>query len=135
MLENSQITHPDDGGRPDGLNWLMLDEGAKSAYVCGFVEGLFRGHCFTTWGLPGSETNDPGFLNASKSFDENWNRYVANRRYKQFVEGLDRLYSDDRNSKIEMQHGLWIVMNIISGIPNANLDTMVEAWRQKDGEG
>jgi len=44
------------------------------------------------------------------------------------------LYSNDKNSKIEIQHGLWIVMNIISGIPDANLEKMIEAWRQKDGE-
>ena len=72
--------------------------------------------------------------NASKSFDDNWSRYIANRRYKQFVEGLNMLYSNDKNSKIEIQHGLWIVMNIISGIPDANLEKMIEAWRQKDGE-
>lgn len=134
MFERIQITHPDDGGRPDGLNWLMLDEDAKSAYVCGFVEGLFQGHCFTTWGLPGSATNDPIFVAATRSFDEHYNRFVAHRSYGQLIEGLDRLYADDRNSKIEIQHALWIVMNILSGIADAQLEAMIDAWRQKDGK-
>lgn len=43
--------------------------------------------------------------------------FVADRGYKHLVEGLDKLYADERNSKIEMQHGLWIVMNILSGYP------------------
>jgi hypothetical protein len=54
----SMITHPEDGGHPDGLNWLTLDESGKNAYICGFIEGLFQGHCFTTWGLPGEEQVD-----------------------------------------------------------------------------
>jgi hypothetical protein len=60
--------------------------------------------------------------------------FVADRGYKHLVEGLDKLYADERNSKIEMQHGLWIVMNILSGIPDENLEMMIEAWRLKDAE-
>lgn len=134
MSENKIITHPGEGGHPDGLNWLTLDESAKYAYVCGFVEGLFEGHCFTTWGLPGGEPINSAYVDATRSFDDHWSRFVANRGYKQFVEGLDKLYADERNSKIEMQHGLWIVMNILSGIPDMNLEMMIEAWRQKDAE-
>ena len=75
-MKDARITHPDDGGHPDGLQWLMLGEEAKFAYVLGFVEGLFRGHCFTTWGLPDSESN-ADYLHATRSFNEHWTRFVS----------------------------------------------------------
>jgi hypothetical protein len=128
------ISHPNDGDRPDGLNWLTLDDSAKNAYVCGFVEGMFQGHGFTTWGLPGTEPNNPAYVLATRSFDDHWNRFVAKADYKVLVDGLNKLYGDERNSKIEIQHALWIVMNIVSGIPDdESLRLMIEAWRQKDG--
>jgi len=39
---------------------------------------------------------------------------------------------DERNSKIEIQNALWIVMNVVAK-PEANLEVMIEAWQQKDG--
>ncbi len=134
MWKNTAITHPDDGGQPDGLHWLMLDEAAKYSYVCGFVEGLFQGHCFTTWGAPGLESNDACHSGEIRSFDFHWDKFVAKQTYGKFVEGLDKFYADERNSKIEIQHGLWVVMNILSGASGENLQMMVDAWRQKDGQ-
>ena len=128
------ITHPDDGGQPDGLNWITLDERGKNAYVCGYIEGLFQGHCFTTWGLPGKAPNDASYLSATRSFNEHWDRFIAKAGYRQFLEGLDRFYAEERNSKIEIQHAMWVVMNEIAGVPEANLEAMTDAWRQKDGQ-
>jgi hypothetical protein len=127
------VTHPDDGGQPDGLNWLVLDGPAKYAYVCGFVAGLFQGHCFTTWSLPGGGSNDSVYVSATQSFDGHWKRFVAEASYDQFVQGLDKFYSDERNSKIEIHHGLWVVMNILSGISEESLAIMIDSWRHKDG--
>jgi hypothetical protein len=106
--------HPANGGRPDGLNWLTLDENARNAYVCGFVEGLLQGHCFTTWGLPGSEPNNPAYVDATRSFAQHWDRFIANTDYKQLVDGLNKVCGDERNSKIEIQHALWIAMRLLS---------------------
>lgn len=30
---------------PDGHRWLSLDENSKYAYIVGFLEGMFLGHC------------------------------------------------------------------------------------------
>jgi hypothetical protein len=130
-MKDARITHPDDDGHPDGLQWLMLGEEAKFAYVLGFVEGLFRGHCFTTWGLPDSKSNTD-YLDATRSFNEHWTRFVSKLKYSEFVGELDKFYADEKNSRIEIQHGLWIAMNILAGISDENLASMVEAWRQKD---
>ncbi|MGC1255931.1 MAG: hypothetical protein WA867_10275, partial [Candidatus Acidiferrales bacterium] len=71
------------------------------------------------------------YLNATESYKDHWNRFVARVTYRQFCEGLDRLYADHRNRKIEIQNGMWIVMNQISGQPGATLESMIEAWRRQ----
>lgn len=108
----------------------MLGKEAKFAYVLGFVEGLFQGHCFTTWKLPSGESND-NYLHATRSFYEHWNKFVLKLKYSEFVEELDKFYADEKNSRIEIQYGMWVVMNILAGMPDENLAVMVEAWRQK----
>jgi hypothetical protein len=132
-MKEERITHPEQGGHPDGLQWLMLGDEAKLAYVLGFIEGLFQGHCFTTWGMPGSESK-ADYQNAIKSFNEYWTRFVSKMKYSEFVGELDRFYADEKNSRIEIQHGLWIVMNILAGISEENLALMVDSWRQNDSE-
>jgi hypothetical protein len=131
-------SHPqlDDGsGPPNGNQWITLDENSKYAYIVGFLEGMFQGHCFTTWGLPGSQENDPAYVNATKSYDDHWNRFVSKTTYQQFFDGLNAFYADYRNRKIEIQNGMWIVMNEISGQSEEMMRTMIEAWRQKAAGG
>jgi hypothetical protein len=121
----------DSADSPNGNRWLMLKENSKYAYIVGFLQGMFQGHCFTTWGLPHSQENDPAYLNATKSYNDHWNRFVAKVAYRQFFDGLDKLYADHRNRKIEIQNGMWIVMNEISGQPSGTMESMIEAWRRK----
>jgi hypothetical protein len=90
MWKNTAIAHPDDGGQPDGLHGLTLDEAAEHSYVCGFVAGLFQGHCFTTWGAPGFESNNTCQSRGIRSFDFHWDKFVAKQTYGKFVEGLDK---------------------------------------------
>jgi len=82
----------------------------------------------------GLESNDPCHSGEVRSFDFHWDKFVAKQTYGKFVEGLNKFYADERNSKIEIHHGLWVVMNILSGISGENLQMMVDAWRQKDGQ-
>ena len=116
---------------PNGHRWIILDENSKYAYIVGYLEGMFQGHCFTTWGLPGSDVNDPSYLNATKSSDDHWNRFVAHVSYQKFLTGMDKLYADHKNREIRIQNGMWIVMNEISLQPGETMESMIEAWRQK----
>lgn len=124
-------TEPDGDGPPNGNVWLTLHENSKYAYIVGFLEGMFQGHCFTTWGLPDSQENDSAWLDATKSYDFHRKRFVAGVTYQQFFDGLNELYADYRNRKIAIQNGMWIVMNAISGCPEETMKSMIEAWRQK----
>jgi hypothetical protein len=121
----------DSGDPPNGNRWLMLGENSKYAYIVGFLEGIFLGHCFTTWGLPRSEPNDPAYLNSTKSYNDHWNRFVAKVTYRQFFDGLNKFYADHRNRRIEIQNSMWIVMSDISGQPSGTMESMIEAWRRK----
>ncbi len=127
-----EIQNNTGGGNPlDGYRWLTLDGNSKYAYIFGFFEGMFRGHSFTTWGLPGGEKDDPSYVNAIKSYNDYWRRFVEGVTYRQFFDGLDKLYADETNRKIEIQNGMWIVMSEISGQPAAIMQSMIEAWRRK----
>jgi hypothetical protein len=119
---------------PDGVRWVTLDENSKYAYIAGFLEGMFLGYCFTTWGLPGSEGDDSAYRCASRSYNENWNRFVSSATYRSFLNGLDRLYGDEQNRKIAIRHGMWIVMNRASGKGETIMNTMIESFREEAEE-
>jgi hypothetical protein len=121
----------DSSDPPNGHRWLTLDEHSKYAYIVGFLEGMFQGHCFTTWGLPGGQENDSAWASATKSYNDHWNRFVSGVTYREFFCGLDNLYADPGNRQIEIQNGMWIVMNELSGQSSGTMHSMIEAWRRK----
>ena len=129
-----QQSNENERNSPDGHRWLLLDENSRYAYIVGFFEGMFLGHCFTTWGLPGDAADDPTFQNASNSYNEHWKKFVSGVVYRQFVEGLDKLYADDANRKIAIRDGMWIVMNQVSRLDGARMKVMIEAFREKTSE-
>jgi hypothetical protein len=116
--------------RLTGGMWLALNAQVKLAYVVGFIEGLFQGHCFTTWDLPSLE-NSTAYEDASASYEGYWKRLVSDVRLRQFVCGLDLLYQDPLNRRIEVRDGLWIVMNEISGQTSGIMHAMVASFREK----
>jgi hypothetical protein len=81
MCAQEQI---ESSNRPDGHRWLSLDENSKYAYIVGFLEGMFLGHCFTTWGLPGSMTGDAPYQHATDSYNEHVKPLVSNTVYRDF---------------------------------------------------
>ena len=115
----------------DGNKWLLMGENSKYSYIVGFLEGMFLGHCFTTWGLPGDQMVGSAWASATDSYNEHWNRFVGDVAYRQFFDGLDKLYSDYRNRKIRIKNGMWIVMSEISGQPAPIMETMIEEWRRE----
>lgn len=116
--------------QPDGSRWLTLDENTKYAYIVGFLKGMFLGHCFTTWEISGGQGDDTAWQSATDSYSGNYNRFVAKTKYHQFFDGLNKLYADQDNLKIELWKGMWVVMNEISGKSNEEMKSMIEASRQ-----
>jgi hypothetical protein len=119
---------------PDGHRWLSLDEHSKYAYIVGFLEGMFLGHCFTTWGLPGGMKGDAPYQHATDSYNVYWKRFVSDTTYRKFLEGIDALYTDAENRKIAVRDAMWIVMNKVSGKSDTIIKSMIEAFCEKTYE-
>jgi len=118
--------------RASGNSWIQLDSGAKIAFVYGYIEGLFQGHCFSTWELPATDhesESDPHFL-VTRSYGFHRRKFFQNVTYQQFVDGLDELYSDFKNRGIILFDGMWIVMNLIAGTPSERMSPMIEQCRR-----
>ena len=96
---------------------------------------MSQGHCFTTWNLP-NQDKDPAWAHAPRKSYEDQLEPIRFRgiTYKQFLDGLDKLFADHRNRKIAVQNGMWIVMSEICGQPSGTRESMIEAWRQKAAE-
>jgi hypothetical protein len=120
--------------RPDGNRWRTLDQDSKLAYVVGFLDGMYLGHCITLWNLPGGQDDGSCWANAMKSYSENRNRLVNQNTYQRGVEGLDRLYTEERNRKIAVHDGVQVVMNLSTGLSDEAREQVMEAWRQKAAE-
>jgi hypothetical protein len=112
-------------GHVKGTKWIELSFETKLGYVVGFIEGMFMGHCFSTWGL----RREGAWKEATASYDGYWKKFVLKITYKKLVEGLDRLYSDEINRPLTIKDALWIVFNEISGKSKHELQSMLEASR------
>ena len=121
--------------QPDGNRWRSLDYNSKLAYVVGFLDGMYLGHCITLWDLPSSQDDDPCWANAVKSYSQNRARLVNQNTYQDFVEGLDKLYADERNRKIAINDGMQVVMNLSTDASDEMKERMLEAWREKTTDG
>jgi hypothetical protein len=119
--------------QPDGNRWRALDDNSKLAYVVGFLDGMYLGHCITCWDLPGQDV-DPCWANAVKSYSQNRARLVNRNTYGDFVEGLDKLYVDERNRKIAINDGMNVVMNLSTDMSEQEKEKMLEAWREKNAD-
>ena len=89
----------DSADSPNGNRWLMLEQNSKYAYIVGFLQGMFQGHCFSTWGLPRSKENDPAYFNATESYKHHWNRFVARVTYCQFCRRTGQTLCRSQKSK------------------------------------
>ena len=113
---------------------MTLTSDAKLAFVVGYVEGLYQGHCFSTWELPGIDIDDC-YIDVTKSFESNWNQFIANVKYERFVAEVDSLYLDELNRKICLFNAVWIAMNLIKGtLDEARKKAMIDACIESRSE-
>ncbi len=66
----------------------------------------------------------------AKSFSDNITKFVSGVTNAQLSDGLDSFYEDYRNRRIRVDHGVWLVLNEISGKPKDDMDRMIENWRR-----
>ncbi len=114
--------------RRDGNWWRAQSVNTRYAFMTGFLDGLYLGNDFSYWGLTNSkgECVEP----IAKSFSDNITKFVSGVTNAQLSDGLDSFYEDYRNRRIRVDHGVWLVLNEISGKPKDDMDRMIENWRR-----
>jgi hypothetical protein len=116
--------------RRDGNWWNQLDAITKPIYVAGLLDGMQLGNKFSVWGIA---QNAADCKDAAKLVDSAYADYratyltgVTNIR---IVDGLNAFYSDTKNRGILVKGALWLVLNQIAGKPQAEVQALVEKWR------
>jgi len=71
-----------------------------------------------------------GGKNVIQSYKTMSGKYLNNVTNNQIADGLDSFYEDFRNHSIVVSKGVWIVLNMISGKPDAEIQKMIETFRK-----
>ena len=138
LLVTSLCLHASDDQR-DGNWWRTESEVTKLNYVVGFFDGMDLGRNFGTWEFMHCTAGGRcvAIDNASasciskvgESYNSYYTKYFSNVTNDQIVDGLNVFYSDYRNRRIRVSGAVWLVVNGIAGKPQAELDKMIESWR------
>jgi hypothetical protein len=120
----AQATHV----RRDGNWWVAQSEDFKLAYIAGFYDGMPLGYHFAYWKF---DENDKSTClgKVVESFATYESKYIASTSNAQLVYNLNSFYSDVRNRRVRTAYAVWIVVNRIAGMPQKDLDRMIESWR------
>jgi hypothetical protein len=118
--------------RRDGIWWAQRSQDTKLDYVRGFVDGMVLGNRFSGWGKRIQKDAKCG-AKAFDSFLELDNKFFANVSDGQLADALDVLYKDSRNHHILVEDAMWLVVNSIAGMPQDELNKLIENWRMASG--
>jgi len=118
-----------DDGRRDGNWWREMEAPAKLTYMTGFFDGMDLGNNFSYWGIPDYKTNRTGqpTIDSYKTMSA---KFLTRVTSDQIADGLDNFYEDFRNRSILTHNAVWIVLNMISGKPEDEMQKMVENFRK-----
>lgn len=116
--------------RRDGNWWNRLDATSKPIYVVGMLDGMQLGNEFSVWGVgqSNSDCKDAAKLMQSAYADYRA-KYLTNVTNIRIVDGLDAFYADAKNRGILVHGATWLVLNQIAGKPPAEMQALVEKWR------
>lgn len=127
------VSRNDTNTRRDGNWWRELDRPEKISYMLGFFDGMDLGHDFSYWPLL-KDDKDSSVAKIATAYHEYVSKYLSNVTNVQLVDGLDTFFSDYRNRRIETSNAVWLVLNEISGKPEAEMQQMIEKWRKNSAQ-
>lgn len=122
--------------RRDGNWWLGQEKYVRIIYAVGFFDGMDLGHNFSVWKYSddSTKTQQACCVQAAYSFYEYKQKYFGNVTAGQLSDGLDSFYADYKNRLITVSSAVWLVANGIVGMPEEELNKMIESWRQNSGK-
>jgi hypothetical protein len=124
----------------DGNWWNRLPESQKVVYVIGFLDGqsyaelIFQGAGLYGMGDPKTGQYDDKrastVKDVAKYFSDVMKRDCANVPAGQLEAGLDKIYSDYRNMRIEVWHAMIVVTRSIGGMSDDEIAKLLENKRK-----
>ena len=128
-----------DALRTDGNWWNQQNRGEKQNYMIGYMDGMV--HDDGRWNL--------AMIVVAKKFDPVLAKYGAavekymrevnkhdfgNVTVGQFIDGLDKVYADYRNRRIQVHEALIVVIRSLDGTPDDEITKLLERWRKEASE-
>ncbi|MFC5582897.1 hypothetical protein [Rhodanobacter terrae] len=127
------FAHADQTQR-DGNWWNQQSESFKIAYVVGFLDGmsyeddLWKGSLMLAY--PKFDPDGPA-IKLTKFMDDHESREFGNVTSGQIVDGLNKIYADYRNRRIDVVNAMTLVVRSMDGTPDAELRGYFEVQRKK----
>ena len=110
----------------NGNWWCSQDRPTKYYSVADALEGLTIGPNLSAFGLTVSLPLKPAFANSHNSPGR---RFISISG-AQLVDGLDKFYSDNRNSAITISNAVTVVVHRAAGTPRKTVLKMIEEFRK-----
>lgn len=111
----------------DGNWWRSLQIEQKYHYLTGIFDGLDLAVTFLTM----DKRHDQKIVTeVSCLYALNRQKYFKNVTYDQLIDGLDDFFSDFKNRGIETDNGIFIVLKMIRGDSEDEINTMVKNLRK-----
>ncbi len=107
----------------DGNWWRTLQREQKQYYLVGILDGLELGQTFLSMDERKHQTE------VIVSYYLNQEKYFKNVTYDQLIDGLDIFFSDFKNRSIEINSGLFVVLKMIRGGSEDEINTMIKTLR------
>jgi hypothetical protein len=128
----------------DGNWWNALQKGQKLAYTIGFLDGQTYAHIMFTAALlqgigdPKTRKFDQTRANVAKDIErfatDDINKDLSNVTAGQLAAGLDKVYADYRNMRIDVTDTMLVVIRSIGGMSDDDVAKSLQNKRKKAGE-
>jgi hypothetical protein len=128
----------------DGNWWNSLPRTQKLAYTAGFLDGQTYAHSMLSFAVlnamvdPKTKKIDPGRIATAKDVEGNADdqnkRDFEHVTVGQLVAGLDKVYADYRNLRIDVFDAMVPVVRGIGGMPDDEIEKLLQNKRKAAAE-
>jgi hypothetical protein len=128
----------------NGNWWTQIPPIQKMSYTIGFMDGQIYAQLMFTAALlhgagdPKTGKFDANRMDVAKEIERytkvDFNRDFVNLTTGQLVAGLDKIYSDYRNMRIEVSDAVLVVLRSIEGMPDDEIEKLLQNKRKAAAE-
>jgi hypothetical protein len=123
--------------RFDGTWWISLGTGERLAYLVGFYDGhVYARQMFDTAGIATSKSPEQLriVVTAQTLAAKQMDRDLKNVLPVVLMDGLNKVYADYRNVRIEVKDAMYVVFRSMDGTSDDEVAKILEYHRKKSSE-